>query len=1258
MNIDDMNFSDLDLLGASHQIMTPTFGQFRADYNISDLVDNFNFEDSLIKIVGLLYEEELHSNLVTTETMIHQLFLSQPGQKVMTDVDISQLFNGIHSTYIGSWEDPAEDTMVGVIKSAKGSYMFLNGLWESSNFYTQIFIDLIDEMPDINPFLGIKRAVRAILTLSNESINRKGLKRYQKGSDYPKSEWDFHSYISNANFNIATFSLEDLTDLGVDKNDLHPFVIDNPNLIALPNEAFGSSSLERKPIYRAQDGTYILALPTAISVAIRFFVIEHINSLGLLDKLLHLMQVKYVSLFGEKSCLLGKIKDTPFIPFRDSNGITVGADALVGIDPHRYVHFLLFFDDFFDYQKGLVNGTSQSNIDLKNAITERIKKAYRFSSKIDGFKSGLSIIIVCGWGRAVMISFECEPEYGNWRLEFVPAPDFDTFNRIPSMDPFSFWRLIEAKHRVIEAGIHTQNINGLLNLYGWAKENDFNIIPHSAFDENVGKSPLLFMMITQNALLDVRWEVQNEEDAHKTFNPYGEFVSVRRLNSSSYFKEDRFKPIYASIDDVENGQLLGLIEGNLCSWWCTPSCYENQNKDLLYRLWGCVCNWIYRSDLALFELGYSSSHDKVLLTIDFEDIDIPSHVPQALDPESLSTLIEYSTSVENGILHINCRFLKSYLYAFHRADNIAEKTIIKSLLTAFIKESVTCNNHGKIVETVLNHVFTDNYGKEVHMLTAQSFLDYVKFSLPKPLVLDRFDDAIIKIGLAWKSNSHTEPCHIYGKTECTQYLQDLTLNLWKEIQSYLKSFNKKELIIFLLKNHAAVDADITYWQRTFKAMLGLHNDKDEVYSVALNRIASNNSVLTGSRILIEMAICESSDKGGNVPNKLDITKLITFATAIFQYGNLSDAIMYELVKPLLRLSTYGDVQFDHTAYDTVVAPYGKSVQTVMMNHASGKYDDHFSEPKIHEKVDGLLGQEFESAWCEEFGISIDEARKILDIFEDIGIEKNKAVYEISYSELFYRSNTHGVPSQVLESFLNRFTLPQRPSWMKLSSEFRVGDISPWRYRRRLSLTARPLIVLGDDIIISPSLIRKGILYCLSNSFDATLDGSFFNTIAMKKWIGEQRNKSGHRFNHEAADKFRSFGWEVEADVKISKILKTRTEKDFGDVDVLAWHPSKKIVYLVECKDLEFAKTEGEIAKQIYEFRGVIKSDGKPDRLRKHIDRFHVLDKNIDKLMNYLNLESISELKVMLLFRQTVPLSHDKSSCEIPVTVQFFNELIV
>ncbi|MBE3950442.1 hypothetical protein HJ144_01015 [Vibrio parahaemolyticus] len=161
MNIDEMDFSELGLLSASQQMMSSTFGQFRADHNIGELIDGFDLEDALKKFAGLLYEPELHSNVMTTEAMIHQLFLSQRGQEVLNEADMGRLFSGIHSTYIGSWEDPAEDTMVGVANSIKGSYTFLNGLWESSCFYTQIFIDLVDEMPDTETFSGIKKIRRS-----------------------------------------------------------------------------------------------------------------------------------------------------------------------------------------------------------------------------------------------------------------------------------------------------------------------------------------------------------------------------------------------------------------------------------------------------------------------------------------------------------------------------------------------------------------------------------------------------------------------------------------------------------------------------------------------------------------------------------------------------------------------------------------------------------------------------------------------------------------------------------------------------------------------------------------------------------------------------------------------------------------------------------------------------------------------------------------------------------------------------------------
>ncbi len=49
---------------------------------------------------------------------------------------------------------------------------------------------------------------------------------------------------------------------------------------------------------------------------------------------------------------------------------------------------------------------------------------------------------------------------------------------------------------------------------------------------------------------------------------------------------------------------------------------------------------------------------------------------------------------------------------------------------------------------------------------------------------------------------------------------------------------------------------------------------------------------------------------------------------------------------------------------------------------------------------------------------------------------------------------------------------------------------------------------------------------------------------------------------------------------------------------------------------------------------------------------------MQKLRDYLKLESINELKVMLLFRQTVPVSYDNSDSDIPVTVNFFDELSI
>ncbi|WP_404936839.1 hypothetical protein P7C00_16185 [Pseudomonas sp. JDS08PS003] len=102
--------------------------------------------------------------------------------------------------------------------------------------------------------------------------------------------------------------------------------------------------------------------------------------------------------------------------------------------------------------------------------------------------------------------------------------------------------------------------------------------------------------------------------------------------------------------------------------------------------------------------------------------------------------------------------------------------------------------------------------------------------------------------------------------------------------------------------------------------------------------------------------------------------------------------------------------------------------------------------------------------------------------------------------------------------------------------------------------------------------------------------------------------------------YTELGWQVAPEIKLTKILRMPLDRDYGDVDVLAWSPTKGRVLIIECKDLQLKKTYGEITEQLSDFRG-LEIDGKRDFLRKHLDRVDVLQKHRLKALEFLKLES-------------------------------------
>jgi hypothetical protein len=160
---------------------------------------------------------------------------------------------------------------------------------------------------------------------------------------------------------------------------------------------------------------------------------------------------------------------------------------------------------------------------------------------------------------------------------------------------------------------------------------------------------------------------------------------------------------------------------------------------------------------------------------------------------------------------------------------------------------------------------------------------------------------------------------------------------------------------------------------------------------------------------------------------------------------------------------------------------------------------------------------------------------------------------------------------------------------------------------------------------------------------------------MKKWAGTSRDKFGHEFALEVSMRLIELGWTTETEVPVGKLLQQKFPVDYGDVDVLAWHPDTQRVLLIECKDVQHRKTEGEIAEQLSDFRGELRPDGKPDLLLRHLNRIGVILAHADAVAKYVGLAA-PKLEGHLVFKNPVPMKFAWARMEEKMRLHIFSDL--
>ncbi len=1206
---------------------------------------------------GLMLRLELASNHNMLNALVFFVLGYGKGENTLSREIAEKLFLELKETYYQRMEDPTEDVFVSLVYFGNENYKIVQGLWADNDFFLQIFLDILNNIQNSPIISKLFLSIKALLKLSDLMIHKSELERYSIGNELPLTEIPKNLLKDiEAISSTVKFSRRELIENGINPDNLSAFIYNFSQRNELLSSSISSSPLELKPIVEHESHFYFM-LPSAIGLALKHLIFDFFLSSGNKIALRTLMQHKYLEHFSNRISFLGLNSEGTFTPILNNAGIIIGQSTVIEIDQGRFFHAQLIFDDFDGYETSGFTGVSPNATANISHFENNIRSVYHAAIGIQGFREGLTLIISCGWGRAIGLP-QILPNIESWSTEFISAPDLTTFSYISEMTAIKFLQFIKAKRAAENTGIQIKNLSGLLNLYAFAESNNFHIIPHTQLPDGLTPATLdhYQMLIESNFLLDIRSRVRLNWDSHNEINPDGKVIHVKRLGSDLYFDEDKFRPVYASVDDVKNGELVGIIKSKRTNYWNLLALSKNDNSFMNFEIWQALCYWIHKIGILLDEQSFIPLKKTVVWKWEFEGL-LPTETKDVPTYEELLLLAESTANINNEAIYVTSSFKPGFLMGFHHESNQGEKAMIHIFLKSLLSCVVSSDSLVDITYQCMSQIFSNPNAKSFHVLHALHYRDHIEHAHSKPIYISELDAGRTKIGLGWIARDVKLGSNLVGVRECTKFLNDLVFKIWLNLKENLSQFDKTVTLLKLLNNHELIADDSKRWERTFKATLESHEAKANITQKVIEQIGIRNSSLLGTRILIEMALCECQNEGGVLPGSIDISEMLVNASLIFSFGGWSDIIKYEMIPAEVKISPAGDVLLDHTFNNSVIEPYGRESQENILLDSIQNYSNYYGT-EILEPPPVEFESIFQDAWIDEYGFSVDDGAKLLNAIFQIGIEKSQLVFILDEEEFLSVIETHELPKILAENFLKVFTLLEREDWLSVPSGFVSNDIFPWRFRRRLSVVLRPILKVGSKLFFTPGLLSDGFAYLVRGCWEASFDETFFKSKLMRSWIGSKRNAAGHQFNKDVANAFQVLGWKAEPELKLTKILKKNLDKNYGDIDVVAWNTDTREVLLIECKDLEVAKNQGEIAKQSYEFRGELRENGKPDRLLKHMERIRVITENEDALRNYTGIDEKISIQPALLFSRLVPMKFLNSENLSNFKIFLFDELSV
>ena len=1182
---------------------------------------------SIAAIGGLLTLPVLQANTLRLETIAHLALVNCNGRKSPTLQNASRWFKSVGAR-VRHLEDPAEDVFVTRVIFNGANYRIFEGIHEANGHHLQRILHAVEGMPDRGELEAAKRSCEALLVLSDLLCARAGLEVFLEGSVQPIEALPIKCIPTMKQLAaLTTFSYRDLAVAGCDVQWLDRFVLppDEQSIQWSPNER---SAFDRRPLL--DTGSEIIAgLPSALGAAIREAVIEMFIRTGNERPLrMELLRFQTEALYQNPMFHKVEIPGAAIDP-REA----LVPSQPVEIEPGYWVHCVLLVDDLEGFEEGGIWGTSSRGSAASPALQTKIEQAAAYCGAQSGFKAGLTLIVICGFGRKIALGFNGAK---GWLVEAATDYDVEVMGWLHDFD-FSELIKLSAMDRDLRAkGFILQGSNGLLEKVGIAQANRGHLVQHEVMPDGFDAG---IIYIPTNAHLGLRAAHHRRWDVRSITTPDDRFAVVRRKDDSELTRYGSSR-IYCAFEDIERRIFRGAWIRGSCTWWVHASSEEITDKSFLYDVWEMQCVWMERTapildralpslpDLLVWRLKiapWEATSAADIIPAAPEEIE--SDVATLIDPKSSAIVTEVGPAFYRGL---------------SRSDNAAEVALVRS----FVEQAVALSGRkDQSVGALIAQIVRSPDARHMHAFAPQDFRDHVRDAIGSPPVLmSRLDDAALRIGLGWHGVDRPGGT-LQEKNECCGALNKITSALEQEFCQELARFERRALVEAAIANHEAAAVDRSKWRRTSGALIGMAKDERAVRSKIAEHHAKLNVVFLTSRILIEAGLSECPLGTGETPADIDLSRLMAKASMIFYLGGYSDAIHYGGMKPKVRISPAGQVLIDPTFFDLIVEPAGRSLADKVMDEHRDRYTELLREPDLETRpLDKIVDGEFLEAWQAEVGASLADCWGAVEALENKLADAGVGWEIVPRLELIAFLKNHILDP---EAYVAALESVPRNGWKNIPPPFLDQDRQPWRFRRRLAVYRRPLLQLCNSknapVLVAPGLLRESLRAMMHNYCGAEMDQEFLISSKMRRWWNLVQDRDGKNFEQLVCTKLQKMGWIAVSRKNFSEILGRGLPQNPGDIDVLAWRSDCRIVVL-ECKDLQFARTPSEIAKQLSKYQGAMDEKGRPDKLAKHLNRVALAKKYVAKFRKYTGVWTGS-IEGAVVFSNSVPMLFAKQQIE-------------